>query len=394
MKCVFRAVVLSSVLFMSLDVQADSTLGIEPTPLPKVQAPESPLAKYKSQSELLKSGRSVKRVLKDFFLSDVSMFESVVLRELSRSESAQKFLSAIEEQRYFLANDNNQIGIFNTSELEEVMRLDYGACTGVTMLSWIFNHLVAYDISGEQSYQMEGLSIDELSRVRNLLLKTERTASENAEILNFYRPYIDRATLKLGVTFIPFFKNASEFTSHPALKRAFMWRAIELWYNYNTSVGGVVEMLPSTNPKMFRLEYDEVLKTTSRIQKYLDLKIQPIVFISAAGQSHHAKWLHVLQAIRVKKDALKGEIVIDVIDPNNNAHDRFQSIIFRGMTKDARYNPKKLRAIYTDPTNWGEERPLTEAEIVPWMSNLTTIYGMSILKALKKEPALQDSILK
>lgn len=350
--------------------------------------PLSPLMKYKSQEDALHSASAVMNALGSLARGGPVVPESFVLSALEKNAGLARMLDQARETRYAASTNANQIAVLNSaSGLSEVFEINYGACAGVTTLSWLANTLAAFDVEGQREFRAKGADPVRLGEIRDLVAKPMLTPEEKTKVLAFYRPYIDRLTAETKFTVVPFFPNAQAWTDHPALNAAFQWRAMELWFAKVSTFSGLLHMLSATNPKFYQLQYAEVTKFAKRVQAYLDHHVNPMVFITAGGRSYHARYIHVFQAWKVEALPATGQLIIHVLDPNYGGDRRHGKIIFSGISEEGRKDPKKVSAYFSDPQNWGPSHPLLEVDIAPWTPDMTVQAGLSLLEAAKKDPA-------
>jgi hypothetical protein len=248
-------------------------------------------------------------------------------------------------------------------DFHDIIDLNHGACAGLTAMNWLANYLAMFDGDGmtfrtfhrgarlPKGYSRESFgaliarkaaepmpTMDGMAATTKLVLD-----DDEARILEFYRPFIDRLFIERKPTVIPYFDDLTTMSAHPALKAYMQKLAIKAWYDVNVSFSSIWEILLTAARKSKRFQAHEVYTLDTRVQAYLRNRIQPIIFIHLPpiSASDH-KRIHILRVLSAEWMDDADTYVIKVADPNFNPPYHVQELRITSITR----TPERVEAVY------------------------------------------------
>ncbi len=209
-----------------------------------------------------------------------------------------------------------------------VMRLDYGLCSGLTMVTRKLQMLAHFDPTNKEKQKVPE--------------KTDAVAW-----FNFMKVKIDDMITHNKMVIIPNMSNIEELSSDPLLANYFKEHIIRQWELVNINfLQGAFQGYAGT---VLKMKKDTVRKNIEILKSYLELGINPLIFIPAPSQKLFStdQWIHTLQVTKIIKNS--NAITLEVLDPNVE-DPQFSDLLNIFDNGSIMFGDKEIAGIY--PLKW------------------------------------------
>ncbi len=179
-------------------------------------------------------------------------------------------------------SDESSFAFNNTvHEFSDIVRLDFGVCSGMAFLLRKFHRLSYFDPD-------------------NLINQNVPTRENHEEWVKFYYKKFKNIQ-KNKVEIFPYFKNLNELSSDPVFKDLLKRITLDEWVIRNVNVSGIKQVLETRKDKLSKKEINKLYKD---INQRLNLNYKPIIYLAAKSPTILTKnhSLHVVNVTGIKRD--------------------------------------------------------------------------------------------